>query len=153
MKKRHPKYTELEIYDDGRIYCHKRERFVNQFITGGYNGIKASGEHNYVHRLVCEAFYGLNDDYQVDHLDGDKFNNNLSNLEFVTRSENIKRAWAMGLMKKGNWKFTDEKRSRMLALWNTGRYTKSHLANLFGVSAQHIARVIDEQKIGALRSK
>ena len=30
---------------------------------------------------------------QVDHIDGNKLNNNLTNLRFVTRSENMKNAY------------------------------------------------------------
>lgn len=44
----------------------------------------------YVHRLVAEAFLGKHDHLEVNHIDEDKTNNNLSNLEWVTRSENLR---------------------------------------------------------------
>lgn len=53
-----------------------------------------------VHRLVASAFLGVRDGLQVNHIDGDKANNKLSNLEWVTRSENMKHAFATGLEKK-----------------------------------------------------
>jgi hypothetical protein len=43
-----------------------------------------------IHRLVGEAFlYKENDNLEINHKDGNKLNNNLSNLEWVTKSENI----------------------------------------------------------------
>lgn len=51
-----------------------------------------------VHRLVAVAFLG-NSDLQVDHIDGNKQNNRLDNLEYVTAKENTQRAWKKGLAK------------------------------------------------------
>jgi hypothetical protein len=53
------------------------------------NGIS---EVCYIHRLVCEAFYGYSDKPQVNHKDGNKTNNTLENLEWNTSSENIQHA-------------------------------------------------------------
>lgn len=47
-----------------------------------------------VHRIVAETFIGINDVKEVDHIDDNKFNNNLSNLRYVNRNENMsKPAW------------------------------------------------------------
>ena len=54
----------------------------------------------YVHRLVCAAFYGkIPAKMVVNHLDGDKSNNKLNNLEVTTQSENNKHSFATGLKK------------------------------------------------------
>jgi hypothetical protein len=42
-----------------------------------------------VHRLIMEAFYGASP-LQVNHLDGNKENNALTNLEYCTNSENTR---------------------------------------------------------------
>lgn len=44
-----------------------------------------------VNRLVLETFIGMNDCMEVDHLNRDKSDNRLCNLEYVTHSENAKR--------------------------------------------------------------
>jgi NUMOD4 motif./HNH endonuclease. len=44
-----------------------------------------------VHRLIAETFLG-NSKLDINHKDGNKSNNNIENLEYVTKSENIKHA-------------------------------------------------------------
>lgn len=76
----------------------------------------------YVHVLVAEAFIGeCPAGYEVDHIDGDESNNDVSNLEYVSRSENNRRAYAKGgrkppgekpvLLIKGDGTFTRFKSS------------------------------------------
>jgi hypothetical protein len=51
-----------------------------------------------IHRLVLETFISDRPyKMQCDHKDGNKFNNKLNNLEWVTCSENEKRAYRLGL--------------------------------------------------------
>ena len=53
-----------------------------------------------VHRLVAEAFLGFKDSMQVDHIDFNKLNNNLSNLQWVSAKENNRKNWHEGQMEK-----------------------------------------------------
>src|ERR1039457_412514 len=46
-----------------------------------------------VHRLVAEAFIGPSLGREVNHIDGDKTNNKLTNLEYVIRSQNMQHAY------------------------------------------------------------
>lgn len=76
---------------DKFIYC------TNVNVQNGYvfvrlmfDGLKG---YSYVHRLVAEAFYGKPCDnrVQVDHLNGNRHDNRLANLEWVSRKENVQR--------------------------------------------------------------
>lgn len=72
------------------------------FSTDGYERIRLSSlKHNKrvnrtIHLLVAEAFLKggkyVNDLLQVNHIDGIKANNNVTNLELVTQTENVNHA-------------------------------------------------------------
>lgn len=66
----------------------------------------------YLHRLVAETYLGSSK-LHVNHKDGSKLNNRLSNLEYVTRNDNAKHAHQMGLINvkgsgNGRSKLTDK---------------------------------------------
>ena len=50
-----------------------------------------------IHRLVAQAFLP-NEKEQVNHKDGNKLNNHVDNLQWVTQSENMKHAYDTGLL-------------------------------------------------------
>lgn len=55
-----------------------------------------------IHILVAEAFLGpCPNGYQVNHIDGNKANPRLDNLEYVTPQGNIQHSFAIGLHKRG----------------------------------------------------
>ncbi len=59
-------------------------------------------QHFYVHRLVAAAFLGPIPWWAiVDHVDGNKLNNNADNLRFLTLQENVLQAHKLGLVKRG----------------------------------------------------
>ena len=95
------------VTSDGRVFGHKRNKYLNQKITRfGYAEVVLSSGKNAkrnvkyitVHRLVANAFIpNLNDLPQVNHIDGNKLNNDVSNLEWMSAKDNINHSWANGM--------------------------------------------------------
>ena len=93
------------IYSDGKVISNKtyhksmcrKERKI-QLLPNGYHQIHLRINKKlkvyYIHRLVAECFI-LNPENkpEVNHKDGIKTNNDISNLEWVTRSENERHSY------------------------------------------------------------
>ena len=96
--KDHPKY---EVSSCGRVRNIKTGRILKQFTnTQGYYVLSIDGRSKRVHRLVADSFYdGDHTGLDVNHIDGNKKNNHISNLEWCTRSENVRHAFKLGLSK------------------------------------------------------
>ena len=76
----------------------KTDKYGYQTLTIFYNNKKRSRT---VHRLVAEAFIPNPDGFpQINHIDGDKTNNAVGNLEWCTVRHNIKHAFDIGLKEK-----------------------------------------------------
>jgi len=149
-----PRYS---IWSNGMVWSdgNKRHkpRFLKEYVSrDGYAQVYLSNDNGrrmyYVHRLVADAFLdrheGLN---EVNHKDGNKLNNILSNLEWSSRSNNMKHAFGAGLKeaKKGesnyNHKLSDE---QVRYIRNFAkRYGKKYkqLAEELGVAPSTVRRI------------
>ena len=79
------------VYEDGNVYSLSKNKMMKPTLQkNGYCKIYICNKNTWLHRFIMEAFNGKSD-LTVDHIDGNKENNNLSNLEYVTQAENTRR--------------------------------------------------------------
>ena len=101
---------DYEVSSNGRVRNVKTNRIMKTFTNSrGYEQVclRKNKEQTTkkVHRLVADSFYdGDHEGYDVNHIDGNKSNNHISNLEFCTRKENINHAFQTGLKKPSRQK-------------------------------------------------
>lgn len=102
--------SEGTVRRKGKVDCLK----INYKSTGNYGRVNI-GKTMMVHKIVALTFIGNRPDgMDINHIDGDKKNNKVDNLEFVTRSENCRQSCnEQGLR---NFKRENHNRSKLTPL-------------------------------------
>jgi hypothetical protein len=101
-------------------------------------------------RVIAETFFPYlgrgNYFYEVNHIDGDKNNNTIENLEWLTRRENLDHARSSGLFKSGNnRKIQLEEYKDVLEFIESGVLYKE-VARLYGVDGSTITKIVKRAK-------
>lgn len=111
-KRKHGKPLKIHVSDRGYPY-------VQLWIAG-------KNHPTILHRIVAHVFLGpCPEGYEVDHIDNNKLNFHPSNLQYVTRSENMLKRMSLGTehvsgFNAGPSKYTEEQFTRALELLSTG---------------------------------
>tara|TARA_R110002126_G_C10134819_1_gene469947 strand:+ start:73 stop:531 length:459 start_codon:yes stop_codon:yes gene_type:complete len=88
-------YPNYLIYTDGRVWSKSRRGRTGKFLNGwinsdGYKNVSLNQYSRLIHRLVAQAYIpNPKNKLEVHHEDGNKQNNDISNLSWVTHLENM----------------------------------------------------------------
>jgi len=95
-----PGFEQYKVSREGDIWSTKTSKWLKPSKAGkGYLTVTLNASKQYVHRMVGRAYLGLTEDMQINHVNGDKTNNWVYNLEVVSGKENVRKAWETGLYK------------------------------------------------------
>ena len=147
MVKNFTKMYNLIIFDDGTIYRELKNkcRLIKPTVdSSGYWRLQINNKKLLAHRVIMEAFHGKSE-LTVDHIDGNKLNNSLDNLEYVTQKENQIRSWEIGLRENQRRKHRREHKERLKkpVIWNGVLFESGKkLASEIGVSRAAISQAL-----------
>lgn len=113
-------YPHLLISRTGKVWTTTYNRELHPHLTNrGYLRVNLSKDKTvkraHIHRLVAQAFIPNPDNLPtVDHIDGNKLNNNVENLQWISHSDNCRKARSLA-----------EKPNRAIICIETGKVYKS----------------------------
>ena len=115
-----------QVSNLGRVKSLRRNKLVKLSKRGGYLRVSFTVNYNSkwfsVHRLVAQCFLpNVNNLPQVNHKDGVKTHNIVSNLEWCTNKENLRHAWKNNLcnnrLRKNRKIFQVDELGNVIRVW------------------------------------
>lgn len=99
--KQYPEFPNYWVHKDGRVVNEKTRKILIPNERNGYLRINfcinKKNHKRSLHRILYETFNGpIPEGMFIDHIDGNRSNNSLSNLRLVTQSDNMKSAMKNG---------------------------------------------------------
>ena len=146
MPREYKKYTvdDYEITKDGEVINkHTGKTLKPQKNGKGYLRVGIGKKLFFVHRLVAEKYVpNPNNMPQVNHKDGNKLNNCVDNLEWVSNQQNRDHAMNNGLHLKGEkCSWTKLKKEQVDFIRKHTEINSKELAKVFNISYSHIREI------------
>lgn len=132
----------------GKVYSHISKRFLSPSVRGEYLSIGLYHDRKRksfaVHRLVALVYLDNPENKPcVNHIDGDKFNNHVSNLEWCTHSENAIHAVETGLKGQtiNHYRSLDESIVKSICSLLQDGFRVKDVAESCGVKSQDVSDI------------
>lgn len=140
------------VSKEGHVFSISRQKVMSPYNVNGYHMLvlqkDKSKKRMLVHRIVAQTFLKNKNNFpQVNHKDGNKTNNNVSNLEWCTASENKKHSWRIGTSKITAKFLESTSRNRLKAI---DKITKYHENDIIKIGKIRETQGIGSRKISKL---
>jgi NUMOD4 motif/HNH endonuclease len=154
-----PGYTNYDASDLGKIkivhpgvHISMAGKILKPTVIGnGYLSValRESGVRRrlLLHRLIMLTFVGSPETYgigriEVNHINGDKTDNRLSNLEYMTPHENKLHAYRVLGIRHSQAKLTIEEVKEIRVLYASGQYTQTELGRMFNIDQTTVHQIV-----------
>lgn len=147
-----------QISSYGRVWSIRKKKYLNPTLhEKGYLRVKlykrvyTHGHRDYrIHQLVAEMFFGpCPPGKEVNHIDGDKTNNHINNLEYKTHQQNCMHASEHGLLARGSRNKAaklNENQVKIIRIFSDLGMTNVGLSRLYHVSTFAIHKIIKRKR-------
>ena len=146
-------FENYQISNLGRIYSKKRRVClkVKKLGNSGYYQVRLSKDGNYVyknlHRLLAETFIPNPNNYRtVNHINGNKLDNRLSNLEWADDCVQQHQACLLGLKHCTQRVLTEEEIKDVYKRYFQNNESIYSIAKLYNTRKQQIAKLVKGQR-------
>lgn len=130
--------------EEGGVYDNKGvKKEIKQTVR--YTNTFVGGKSRAVHRLIVETWLGeIPKGMQVNHIDGNRQNNSVRNLEICTPSENVQHAFDIGLLESRPGELHHFSKIDKNILYNIKKdinewYGNKYLAEKYNLNLKHIS--------------
>lgn len=154
-------YDKYMITEEGTVYSFAKDKVKGRqlkpqrasqskkgyFQVRLFNEEYPNGRLFYIHRLVWETYKGkIPKNKEVDHIDGDTNNNNIENLQVITRRGNLyKYLRSEEYRNKRDAKYSRDDRNEYKRLYKEG-FSYRKIGEMFNVSEGTAYRIVNDRK-------
>lgn len=147
------KETKYLVTEDGKIWSEHTKRFLKPCNNAGYQNISLGGGpkcKRFIHRMVAEVYIPNPNNYDVvNHINNDKTDNRVENLEWCTQKMNIHHSINQGRTRKGsdhvNSKITEVDANEIRRLYSLGGISQQKLGDIYDLCQGTVWEIIHKR--------
>ena len=135
--------TNYGISNKGNVKSLKTGKILKPSISGRYARVTLEGKKYYIHRLVGEFFIPkIEGKIFINHKDGNRYNNDVSNLEWCTQKENVTHSILSGRRNRPAAKLNKDQVKEIRTKYSKRTESYRIIGERYGVCGMTISQIL-----------